>query len=585
MLRRPSPTVRGALLATAFALAVADAAPAQAIGQGFELERTGRADQAAELYLATVRASPTDVAALHGLERVLPQLDRARELLPLVQRAVTLDAESDVLRGLLLRTCVALNLPDSAEVVARRWARERPRDETPYREWAIALSDVRAYDAARDVLLAGRKALGRGTAFAIEIAELAQRAGHWEAAAHEWGGAVTAVPDEQSNAAAQLADAPRDQRDRIIQLLTLGGASRQARRLAAELALAWGDPARAWGLFEATLEGPSAEAVYALRRFADLAAEPGTPGAWRVRGLALSRFADMVPEPLAARARADAARAFLESGDAGAAAAQLAQVAGDSAAPLEAQRLAQATLIRALIQAGRLDSAAQRLAQARDRLSGDDVLALRSALARAHLRRGELAGADSALAGDSSVDALALQGWIALYRGDLQRARGLFRSAGPYAGGRREATERTAMLALLERIPNGRFPDLGRALLTLARGDSAATVTGLRQAADRLTPEGGRGDVLVLAGQIAERLGPQGEATAALLFDEVVRAGGAGAAPPAAELAWAVLLLRQGRTEAAVTHLEHLILTYPESAVVPEARRALERAKGAIPES
>ena len=71
MLRHPSPTVRGALLATAFALAVADAAPAQAIGQGFELERTGRADQAAELYLATVRASPTDVAALLGLERVL----------------------------------------------------------------------------------------------------------------------------------------------------------------------------------------------------------------------------------------------------------------------------------------------------------------------------------------------------------------------------------------------------------------------------------------------------------------------------------------------------------------------------------
>src|SRR6266566_8458402 len=201
MLRRPFPTVRAAVLAAALALGVAHAAPAQGIGQGFELERTGRVDQAAELYLATVRATPTDVAALLGLERVLPQLDRAPELLPLVQRAVALDAESDVLRGLLLRTCVALNLPDSAEAVARRWAHERPRDETPYREWAIALSDVRAYDAARDVLLGGRKALGRGTAFAIEIAELAQRAGYWEAAGREWGGAVTAQPDELPNAA------------------------------------------------------------------------------------------------------------------------------------------------------------------------------------------------------------------------------------------------------------------------------------------------------------------------------------------------------------------------------------------------
>jgi hypothetical protein len=67
----------------------------------------------------------------------------------------------------------------------------------------------------------------------------------------------------------------------------------------------------------------------------------------------------------------------------------------------------------------------------------------------------------------------------------------------------------------------------------------------------------------------------------------VVRDGGdaGGAAAPAAELAWAQLLLRQLRAQEAVAHLEHLILTYPTSAVVPEARRELERAKGAIPRS
>ena len=141
------------------------------------------------------------------------------------------------------------------------------------------------------------------------------------------------------------------------------------------------------------------------------------------------------------------------------------------------------------------------------------------------------------------------------------------------------------MVALLERIPQSRFPALGDALLTLARGDSAAAVTALRQAADQLTPEHGRGDALFVAGRICERLGPQGEATAAVLFAEVVRSGGSGAAAPAAELAWAELLLRQGQTEPAVKHLEHLILTYPGSAVVPEARRRLDEAKGAIPKS
>ena len=98
--------------------------------------------------------------------------------------------------------------------------------------------------------------------------------------------------------------------------------------------------------------------------------------------------------------------------------------------------------------------------------------------------------------------------------------------------------------------------------------------------------------LLLLAGRIAARpgAGPEEQRTAATLFGEVVRTGGGGAegtgaAAPAAELEWARLLLRQLQALEAVRHLEHLILSYPESAVVPEARRELERAKGAIPKS
>ncbi|PYO65023.1 MAG: hypothetical protein DMD71_11455 [Gemmatimonadetes bacterium] len=83
-------------------------------------------------------------------------------------------------------------------------------------------------------------------------------------------------------------------------------------------------------------------------------------------------------------------------------------------------------------------------------------------------------------------------------------------------------------------------------------------------------------------------LGGTHDTTAVELFAEIVSGspgGDRGAAPPAAELAWARLLLRRGKAEDAVAHLEHLILTYPGSAVVPEARRELERAKGAIPRS
>jgi len=43
------------------------------------------------------------------------------------------------------------------------------------------------------------------------------------------------------------------------------------------------------------------------------------------------------------------------------------------------------------------------------------------------------------------------------------------------------------------------------------------------------------------------------------------------------------LLLDRQRLEDAIAQLEHLILTYPESALVPQARRTLDQARGAVP--
>lgn len=578
----------GAALALALALAVqpGPAARAQAIGQGFELERAGRHAQAAEVYLRTLSADPANLPALLGLERVLPALGRLPELLPLSRRALAADpGGGDAgISGVLLRTQVALGQLDSAEVFALSWAEAAPRDEVPYREWALALAAQRQLAEARRVLLLGRRALGRPTALAAVLADLLQHTGDWEGAAREWASVVTATPAQIPNAASQFADTPLDQRERVARVLTGADASGPARQLGGELLLGWGDPMRAWAVFDAAVGLPSAAAAQALRRFAERAGALGTPAGHRVRGLALGRYAEMAPPPVAARARVDVVRAFLAAGDRAAARGILELLAADADAPADAQALAQAALLRVLIDEGRLDDAAGRLAEAGDRLPGDERAALRLALARAFIARGELARADSVLVRDSSVEAMALKGWAALYRGDLREALDLFRTAGPYAGERREATERTAMLALLQRIPEDRSPALGGALLTLARGDSVEAIRALRQAAERLDADGGRPEVLLLAGQIAARL-DGGEATAAALFEDVVRTGGAGAAAPAAELEWSRLLLRQGRVDEAVRRLEHLILTYPTSAHVPEARRELERARGAIPRS
>jgi hypothetical protein len=469
--------------------------------------------------------------------------------------------------------------------VAQRWIAAAPRDEAPYREWAIALEDQRRHEAAWAVLVDGRRALGRPEAFGIELAELAERSGAWEAAAREWAAALSEAPGQLPYAASELGEAPAPERERIARVLTAGDPPPLTRRLAGELLLNWGQPEWAWAVYAPSLATPSPDAAFAARHFADVAAVRTTPAARRVRALALARYAELAPGPVAGRARAEAARALLEIGDRVAARGVLEAVARDSAAPADAQALAQTTLVEALIDGGQLDEAAQRLAHD-DRVTEQDRATLRLRLARGWIGQGDVDRADATLARDSSVEALALKGWIALYRGSLKDAEQLFRAAGPYAGDRRDATDRTEMLALLERVAADSFAELGGALLTLARGDSVRAAAALRHAADQpLAGASGRPDILLLAGRVGARLGPAEQQAALAVFAEVVRTDGSGAAAPAAELEWARLLERRLRPADAIQHLEHLILSYPGSAVVPEARRELDRAKGAIPKS
>ena len=572
-------------LAFLLLIAAPSLARAQALSPGFELERTGRYADAANVYLTIVRADPINIPALLGLERVLFVLNRMPELLPLVQRARVHAPDNPALRSLELRTYAALNEGDSLEAAALRWAATAPHSDAPYREWGLALVDHRMWDDARRAYLTGRKMLGGEGTLAIELAELEQRAGNWEASAREWARAVVRSPDGAPNAAAQLSESPPPLHDRIVRVLTGPDARPRVRRIAAELLLTWGQPAQAWSVFEPTLSDSDAQG--SLRRFADLAGTLTTPEAHRVRGLALKRWADLVPWPLAARARAEAVRELLEGGDRVAARGVLERLATDSTAPTEAHSVAQSALLQVLIADGgaQLDVAEKQLADPNSRLSADDRAALRLALARARIARGELDRATAALGDDSSVTAVAQRGWIALYRGDLKDAMESFRLAGPYATDRAAATDRTAMMALLQRVQQESSPELGAALLALARGDSTNAIAGLRRAAGRLPVQGGRLEVLLLAGQVAAHLGGEQDVTAVALFDEIVRSAGLGAAAPAAELEWARLLERRTQTAEAIRHLEHLILTYPGSAVVPEARRELEQAKGAIPQS
>src|SRR2546430_8513036 len=278
---RPS---RAELAVLGLLLVPAHSARGQAIGQGFDLERAGQSQRAGTVSCPPLRAEPTSLAALLGLEGVLPSLSRLPDLLPAAQRAVAASPRNAALRALLLRTYVALNEPDSARAVAQRWTAEQPRDEAPYREWAIALEDAHRFEEARQVFLFGRRALGRPGVFGIELGELLERVGEWEGAAREWAAALSEAPAQLPSAASSLAEAPAEQRERIVRAVLAVDPKALERRLAAALLPGVGPPEPARRGVAPTVPGPSPDAATALRRFGDLAhggdppAAPPRPG-------------------------------------------------------------------------------------------------------------------------------------------------------------------------------------------------------------------------------------------------------------------------------------------------------------------
>src|SRR5436309_15435688 len=121
-------------LALLLLIAAPALARAQALSPGFELERTGRYADAANVYLTIVRTDPNNIPALLGLERVLFVLNRMPELLPLVQRARARAPENVALRSLEVRVYADLNQQASLEAVVYRWAAAAPQSDAPYRE-------------------------------------------------------------------------------------------------------------------------------------------------------------------------------------------------------------------------------------------------------------------------------------------------------------------------------------------------------------------------------------------------------------------------------------------------------------------
>lgn len=549
------------------------------VPRAFELERRGNYEAAVDAYRELLRRSPGDVSALLGLERVLLPLNRSAEILPDARAALASDPASPAAHGVALRAWAAADQPDSMRAVAERWARLVPGDEAPYREWGAAALAGRRREASLEAYRVGRQRLGRSDALAAEMAQLAIADGDYATAAREWVPAVRRLPGYRITAVATLGHAPAFKRAEILRIL---GAESDfvARRLESELRVKWGDPLGGLEALESGLDQSRGQGMDALRALVDQLRMLRTRDAMLAQGRTLEMIAGRMPPVQASRVRLEAAQAYSAAGDRDAARRMLAGLADDSTAPSAVASGAAGALVTVLIGEGKLDEARRRLTDLGPQMTGEEQAQLTRSLVAAYIRQGELARADSALGRDSTIEGFALSGWIKLYRGDLEGAVQAFKDAGPYAGERADATRRTVLLALLQPIEADTLPALGAALLKLEQGDTIAAARELEAVAETLPVAKGGAEMRLLAGRLSEGRGdPE-------LAERLYRAAASPEAPataPAAELALAELMLKRQRTGEAVTQLEHLILTYPESALVPQARRTLDQARGAVP--
>ena len=549
--------------------------------RALDLERRGDYPAAAQAYRSLLVTHPADVSALLGLERSLLPLTRSGEMLPLIRSALAAAPTSPAIYGVALRAWAAAGQPDSVRQLAERWARIAPKDETPYREWGAAELGRQNRAGARTAYLEGRDRLGRPDALAAELAQLALADGDYTGALREWLLAIRQLPGYRAAAVSTLGQAPDRIRSELLDLLAQQS-DISARRLEAELRARWGDPLGALRVLTAVLPSDRIQAIAVLRSLLEQVKPLPTPDGKLAQGRILEALAERYPDAQASRLRLDAAQAYSEAGDKAGARRMLSSVTTDRAAPSAVSAGAATTLVGVLISEGKLEEADKNLADLKPTVSADEYDSLRRRLATAWLRAGNLKRAESTVASDSSVEGLALSGRIRLYRGDIRGSVERFKAAGPYTSDRLEATRRTALLALLQPMEVDSSPALGRALLLLEQADTAQAALALEQVASDFPPQRGGAELNLLVGRLYALTGKPADA------ERLFRAAAVREAPgtaPAAELALAELLLATGRPNEAITVLERLILSYPQSALVPQARRKLDEARGAIPKT
>jgi tetratricopeptide (TPR) repeat protein len=540
---------------------VAAQAQPTAVSRAVDLEQAGRWADAIVAWRRVLAAGDVEQGAL-GLERVYAQLGREDTVRALVDSLLASRPGNRVLRGIQLRTLRSLGRTDDESAAFEAWVASAPDDASPYKEYANQLlMDGRAARA-DTVLQRGVRKLG-ASGFQLELAQLYVALGQWGRGAAAWREIVAAEPYMDQSALFSMGAVPASERDSVRAALAAPPMSVGARKVLGQLELQWLNAREGWRVLSALTAADSAYDTWA-----DFASGAERQGAWIPARDALLRMSSVKPQ-LSVLLRA--AAAAVSGGEPATALPVLADARRRAdAAALRTQVLP--LEIRALTALGRA-AEAEALVQL-DGASADAVT--RQVYARqiawGWVRAGEVEKARAALAGASADDDQEVSGWIALFEGDLVRARaGLRRPA--------DATpDVVTAMALLGRTRADTSVMAGAAFLALARGDTATAAQRLERAAVELD------DAAPLLLAFAARLWSQrkADATAISLWSRIVQQYPQSPEAAESDLEWARTLRRRGDAAGARERLEHLIISYPQSALVPQARRELEALRGGV---
>ena len=553
----------GTLLAVAVPMAGAQDDP---YIRGMDLEQGGKYREAVGAFRAAL-TGPNFLPAMLGLERSYAALGWTDSMVPVIDSAIRARPREAMFRSVQLRTLQMLGRETAARESFERWVRDFPREAGPFREYARMLIDARQAHAADSILQRAQRVLGGSRDFQMEIAQTRAALGLWELSAQAWRDAVHGAPYLERAAIFALAPTPDLARSGVRAALLAPPVEPPARQILASLELGWGSPREAWVALRELPPGDSVAAGW--QAFAERAEDAG---AWLVARDALVAVVDW---KMSVETAVRAAEAALRGGDAPSAlvlAERAGRAARDSAAAASATALVH---VRALAGVGRAADAA-RVADAYSTwLTPSQRDAVRREIAWAWVRAGDVDRARAALAvAGTEEEAAEINGWLALYEGDLRTARSSMRSGGSTA-------DAVMAMALLSRTRVAEAPLVGRAFLDLARGDSAAAATGFESSAASVPDAASL--MLSLAARLRAARGEQGAAVS--LWQRIAERYPESPEAVEAQLDWARALRAGGDAKGAVQRLEHLIITYPQSALIPQARRELDLARRAIPPS